>query len=75
MYLKCIDSLTAACPQGMIFQQCGPVCPQTCNSSTACNISGCAEGCFCPDGQVMNGDGLCIDPRNCTSKQVSTKII
>ena len=53
------------CTGGKIYRHCGPVCPQTCTSSTACNSSGCAEGCFCPDGQVENSDGLC---RNCTSK-------
>ena len=57
------------CPSGKEFQQCGPLCPQTCNSSIACNSSGCAEGCFCPDGQAENSDGLCIDPRNCPSKK------
>ena len=53
------------CTGGKIFRQCGPVCPETCDSSTACNISGCAEGCFCPDGQVENSDGSCS---NCKSK-------
>ena len=57
------------CPPGKEFQQCGPLCPHTCDSSSACNSSGCAEGCFCPDGQVENSDGLCIDPSNCPSKK------
>ena len=56
------------CPPGMIFQQCGSLCPQTCESSTSCN-GGCAEGCFCPDGQVINSNGLCTDPRDCLGKK------
>ena len=63
---KCTNFLTAiSCPSGKTFQQCGPLCPQTCNSSTACNSSGCAEGCFCPDDQVENRDGLCVDRGDC----------
>ena len=57
------------CPTGMVFQQCGSLCPQTCGSSTTCN-SGCAEGCFCPGGQVINSNGLCINPRECLGKKL-----
>jgi len=44
----------------MVYQQCGPVCPQTCdiiNGGVDC-IGGCVEGCFCPSGQVLL-DGNC----------------
>lgn len=53
------------CPRGMIYQQCGPRCPQTCDNvgSDDC-YSGCAEGCFCPEGQVLSG-GRCINPIAC----------
>ena len=53
-------TLTAEeCPAGMAYQQCGSLCPQTCGNvdQRLCN-SGCAEGCFCPDGQVLI-DGIC----------------
>ena len=53
------------CPSGTVYQQCGPVCPQTCDTvnDTSCS-GGCIEGCFCPDGQVFaNGD--CINVADC----------
>jgi len=47
------------CPAGMVFQQCGSLCPQTCDNvgQGPCS-SGCAEGCFCPDDQVLI-NGVC----------------
>jgi len=54
----------------MVYQQCGPSCPQTCdtNEDTDCS-GGCVEGCFCPSGQVLsNGD--CITITDCQGMQV-----
>ena len=49
----------------MVYQQCGPLCPQTCdNIGTSDCHGGCAEGCFCPYGQVLS-EGRCIDPIAC----------
>jgi len=48
----------------MVFQQCGALCPQVCDKTTACK-GGCAEGCFCPDGQVVNNEGQCILAGTC----------
>ena len=57
------------CPEGMVYQQCGPVCPQTCDTitseDTVCS-SGCIEGCFCPSGTVYN-NGHCIAASECES--------
>ena len=67
--VKCTTFLTGnPCTGGKIYRQCGPVCPETCDSSTACNSNGCAEGCFCPDGQVENSDGSCVDHKDCFRK-------
>ena len=53
------------CPPGMVYQQCGSLCPQTCNNIGTSNCQGgCAEGCFCPDGQVQS-NGECISPVLC----------
>ena len=53
------------CPAGTVYQQCGPLCPQTCNNIGTSNcLGGCAEGCFCPDGQVWY-DGSCMDVASC----------
>ena len=51
----------------MVYQQCGSYCPPTCDDidSIATCQGGCAEGCFCPDGQVLM-DGECVDPFVCT---------
>lgn len=53
------------CPPGMVYQQCGPLRPQTCDNNGIANCPyGCAEGCFCPDGLVSN-NGNCIEPLTC----------
>ena len=57
------------CPKGMVYKQCGPLCPPTCDDSDALLCSDryksiCKEGCFCPDGTVLY-NGQCIDPENC----------
>ena len=59
--------LAVECPPGMIYQQCGLLCPQTCDNFDTSNcVAGCAEGCFCPDGQVVY-NGECIVPIACPS--------
>ena len=56
----------------MTYQQCGSLCVQTCdNPDTSSCPSGCAEGCFCPDGLIVL-DGRCIDPIACPSKPACT---
>ena len=53
------------CPPGMVYQQCGSLCPQTCDNIGTLNCQGgCAEGCFCPDGQVFYNRN-CINPILC----------
>ena len=60
------------CPPGMVYQQCGPLCPQTCdNIGTSDCHGGCAEGCFCPDGQVML-NGRCINTILCQGTIIHT---
>ena len=52
----------------MVYQQCGPSCPQTCDTIADADCSGgCVEGCFCPSGQVF-GNGNCIDEADCQGK-------
>ena len=63
------------CPPGMVYQQCGPLCPQTCNNIETSNCQGgCAEGCFCPDRQVLS-DGRCIDPIACPGLYITVLIV
>ena len=67
IYLYHSFRLAITCPSGMLYQQCGPSCPQTCdtNEDTDCS-GGCVEGCFCPSGQVLS-DGICINKTKCES--------
>ena len=49
----------------MVYQQCGPLCPQICDNLDQPCEGGCTEGCFCPVGQVLL-DGECVEPLRCT---------
>ena len=53
------------CPSGLVYQQCGPVCPQACDTDedTECS-NGCVEGCFCPNGKALY-KGMCINAADC----------
>jgi hypothetical protein len=58
------------CENGKIYMACGPICQTTCqdiylNDNYNCIESGCQEGCFCPDGQVMDETGTCVMPLAC----------
>ena len=56
------------CPPGMVYQQCGPVCPQTCDTDENVDCSGgCVEGCFCPSGEVVL-NGNCVNRSDCQGK-------
>ena len=48
-----------------VYKECGTLCQPTC-SNFECPPD-CAEGCFCPDGQVLNG-GNCVDNDSCASE-------
>ena len=63
---KCLSfSVAIDCSTGMVYQQCGSLCIQTCTSNITSEChDGCAEGCFCPDGQVLS-NGRCINPIAC----------
>jgi len=49
----------------MVYQQCGSIYPQSCDSVSRASIGGCAEGCFCPVGLVVNENGSCVEPSAC----------
>ena len=57
-------NVAITCPSGMVYQQCGPVCPKTCETMDEECSNGCVEGCFCPYGQVFYKEN-CIDVANC----------
>lgn len=57
------------CESGKIYMACGPRCPQTCfpnENNTQCQSdSECTDGCFCPNGQVLDPTGQCVQPEQC----------
>ena len=54
-----LNTVAAGCAQRMTFRQCGRICPQSCDVYDATCQGGCAEGCFCPEGNFLNADGEC----------------
>ncbi|XP_077999976.1 kielin/chordin-like protein [Glandiceps talaboti] len=61
------------CPEerGLIFDECGPPCPRTCENKDvpvgvieAQCFRPCVPGCQCPAGRVLF-DARCIDPDDC----------
>ncbi|XP_077984041.1 sushi, von Willebrand factor type A, EGF and pentraxin domain-containing protein 1-like [Glandiceps talaboti] len=56
------------CPEGMIYDHCGPPCPQTCDVSElqdpVCQNQPCVPKCQCPAGTVLH-EGACILQRMC----------
>ena len=55
-----------------MYQQCGPVCPQTCENQQC--SAGCAEECFCPDGMVLSNN-KCINLTDCQGTYISVNIL
>ena len=55
-----------------MYQQCGPVCPQTCENQQC--SAGCAEGCFCPDGMVLSSN-KCINLTDCQGTYILANIL
>ena len=60
------------CPSDLVYQQCGPVCPQACDTDedTECS-NGCVEGCFCPNGKALY-KGMCVNAADCEGKYVNS---
>ncbi|XP_033629287.1 BMP-binding endothelial regulator protein-like [Asterias rubens] len=54
------------CPEGAVFDECGPPCPRTCanrDESSTCRQP-CVAGCQCPAGFVMHKN-RCIQSDEC----------
>ncbi|XP_070562408.1 alpha-tectorin-like [Ptychodera flava] len=61
------DTCPVICAEGREYSSCGPPCTNTCvklDASENCPITDCMEGCFCPDGTVLDGNE-CIEPADC----------
>ena len=65
-------TIAAECPDGMVYQDCGPLCPQTCENKDVDCPGGCAPGCFCPYKQYLL-NGVCVDEEVCTGNNIITR--
>ena len=56
------------CPEGQEYKPCGPSNPKTCLNVnvnvTTVDLNVCADGCFCPEGLLQEGD-KCVKPEEC----------
>lgn len=61
------------CPPGMEWNDCGPSCQLTCDTSSSESLQECSgkcvPGCFCPPGTVLNDDE-CIPPDQCRDRKI-----
>lgn len=62
------DLCPMQCDNNKVYMACGPICPETCSGQDyfGCELSGCVEGCFCPDGLLMDETGTCVPISSCT---------
>ena len=51
-------AIEPTCPAGKIYKACGQLVPPSCDAPDG--VDGCAEGCFCPDGQFLTRNGECV---------------
>ncbi|XP_035218784.1 SCO-spondin-like, partial [Stegodyphus dumicola] len=59
------DVCPLACPDGMIYQDCGTSCPKTCKGTVYdCEGNHCVDGCHCPDGTYLH-NGRCLERQSC----------
>ncbi len=64
-----ISALT--CEENEEYKSCGTLCQKTCNdldgrSMIKCYNDTCNEGCYCKEGYVLNHNGDCVKPRQCS---------
>jgi von Willebrand factor len=50
-----------------VYKSCGPLNEPSCGSAIENDPFNCREGCFCPDGTMLN-DGLCVRKDMCPCK-------
>lgn len=55
------------CTAGRVYKNCGPLNEPSCGSAIESNTLECREGCFCPDGMILN-EGSCVQPEFCPCK-------
>ncbi|KAL0894249.1 hypothetical protein ABMA27_014259 [Loxostege sticticalis] len=66
-YWRDPDTCPKTCPDGKIYKVCGPDAQPSCAFpalSTKVDNATCIEGCFCPEGLLLEG-GKCIQKEEC----------
>ncbi|KAG7466777.1 mucin-5AC-like [Solea senegalensis] len=70
--LSCTGGPLSSCYDPMIYLNCsepedtGVECQRSCSTlDMECLSQGCAPGCMCPDGTVLDGKGGCIKESDC----------
>uniref|UniRef100_A0AC11E245 Uncharacterized protein n=1 Tax=Ovis aries TaxID=9940 RepID=A0AC11E245_SHEEP len=63
-----------ACPPTKVYKSCGPVQPESCDSSL--QSVGLAEGCFCPDGHILFNShrDICVPECSCVGPDGLPKV-
>uniref|UniRef100_A0A8C4YC24 Uncharacterized protein n=1 Tax=Gopherus evgoodei TaxID=1825980 RepID=A0A8C4YC24_9SAUR len=60
------DICPLKCPSDKVYKACGPIEEVTCKSSqVAQNQTSHVEGCFCPAGTMLYGDGVDVCVKTC----------
>ncbi|KAJ8032422.1 IgGFc-binding protein [Holothuria leucospilota] len=61
-----VNYIAESCPPDMVYDACGPACPETCSTRfNAINCSNdCVNACTCPTGMVLEGI-KCVNPNEC----------
>lgn len=48
-----------------MYKSCGPLNEPSCGSAIENDSFNCREGCFCPDGHMLNSAAVCVKPETC----------
>ena len=55
------------CPEGQSYR-CGPLRPASCEDPETIEDHACHEGCYCNEGTILDVDGRCVAPEECTGE-------
>lgn len=64
--LKYTGEDCGVCPAPKVYNNCGSACPATCKDPNPVCNTGCVQGCFCPDGLVLDENtDECVEYKDC----------